>query len=571
MKFLFRIVLLFSIVLTGCNKDDEFYAVAKPIITFDHENGIYEVNVGEELTLNPTVENGENAEYRWTLDDGTVICRERVWTSRWDEAGEYYALLSVTNAGGTAREEVRIDVIAKLPPSISLALPSTGLTIKTGTSYEFAPLFGNIDKNEALTVEWIVDGQKMGDEQTFTFTPTTQGTYNITVRATNSSGTSEKSFTVSVADSLPASIRFVPLSYFTADSVRYTVAGRSIGLQAIGENVSDDGYEWHVNGERLDCNQSYLSFTPSTADTYNIMVSNSGAQTTIKVVCMAEAAFRTYTSGMSDEATKVLEYVPAPGQFIGETSSIGGMTESISTRRQAEDWAFDRLSKHKFVSLGAWGGYIIAGFDHSIKNNRSGYDFAIMSNAISTSNEPGIVWVMQDVNGNGLADDEWYELRGSDFGGNAKSHAWSTTYYRPAGDCIAVQWIDLEGTRGQIDYLGDTHSQPSYYPKWIDATDYTLYGSRLAPRNTLDPATGFWSNPPFGWGYADNLGSDLIDGDTQSGAGQWIGFKISNAVLPDGASVNLNHIDFIKVQTGVMASSGRLGELSTEILAIRDL
>jgi len=571
MKFLIRIVLLFTVILMGCNKDDEFDAVAKPIILFDHEDGIYEVNVGDELTLNPTVENGEDAEYRWTLDDGTVICHERVWTSRWNEAGEYYALLSVTNAGGTAREEIRIDVIAKLPPSISLALPSTGLTIQTGTAYEFAPLFGNVGKNETLTVEWIIDGQMMSDEQTFTFTPTAQGTYNIIVRATNSSGTSEKSFMVYVADLLPASIRFMPLSYFTDDSVRYTVPGRAIGLQAIGENVSDDGYVWRVNSEKINCSQSYLSFTPSIVGTYNITVSNGGAQTTINVVCMTEAAMRPHASGLSDEISKVLEYVPAPGQFIGETNSVGGMTENIRTRQQAEAWAFDRLTKHKFVSLGAWGGYLIAGFDHSIKNNQNGNDFAIMSNAISTSNEPGIVWVMQDVNGNGLADDEWYELRGSDFDENATSHAWSTTYYRPAGDYLAVQWIDLKGTSGLIDYLGGTHIQPSYYPTWIDATDYTLYGSRLAPRNTVDPVTGNWSNLPFEWGYADNLGNDLIDGDTQSGTGQWIGFKISNAVLPNGASVSLDHIDFIKVQTGVMASSGRLGELSTEILAIRDL
>ena len=42
--------------------------------------------------------------------------------------------------------------------------------------------------------------------------------------------------------------------------------------------------------------------------------------------------------------------------------------------------------------------------------------FAIQGNAFDSSNEPGIVWVMQDVNGNGLPDDEWYELRGSETG-----------------------------------------------------------------------------------------------------------------------------------------------------------
>lgn len=45
-----------------------------------------------------------------------------------------------------------------------------------------------------------------------------------------------------------------------------------------------------------------------------------------------------------------------------------------------------------------------------------GYDFAIEGNAFDGSSEPGIVWVMQDVNGNGLPDDTWYQLKGSEYG-----------------------------------------------------------------------------------------------------------------------------------------------------------
>jgi hypothetical protein len=80
-----------------------------------------------------------------------------------------------------------------------------------------------------------------------------------------------------------------------------------------------------------------------------------------------------------------------------------------------------------------------------------------------------------------------------------------------------------------------------------------------------------WSNNPFDWGYADNLGSDFISGDTHGGAGTWIGFKIANAVLPNGAPVDLDYIDFVKIQTGVMTQSDNLGELSTEVLGIKIL
>ena len=62
-----------------------------------------------------------------------------------------------------------------------------------------------------------------------------------------------------------------------------------------------------------------------------------------------------------------------------------------------------------WVSLGGFGGYIVVGFDHSIDNSGD-YDLGILGNSFSGSSEPGIVWVMQDENGNGLPDDTWYEL-----------------------------------------------------------------------------------------------------------------------------------------------------------------
>ena len=69
-----------------------FTAGDKPVISFDHEDGIYSVKLGDELTLAPDVKNGDGAEYIWTLDDGTVVCQQPVWTHTWNKAGEHYVL-----------------------------------------------------------------------------------------------------------------------------------------------------------------------------------------------------------------------------------------------------------------------------------------------------------------------------------------------------------------------------------------------------------------------------------------------------------------------------------------------
>ena len=105
-----------------------------------------------------------------------------------------------------------------------------------------------------------------------------------------------------------------------------------------------------------------------------------------------------------------------------------------------------------------------------------------------------------------------------------------------------------------------------------DGESYTLRGTRLPAQTRLDPATGYWANDPYGWGYADNVGSDDLGGaDAATGDGQCCGFRIANAIRPDGTPIELQYIDFVKVQVGVNAKSGPLGEVSTEVFSFRDL
>lgn len=273
------------------------------------------------------------------------------------------------------------------------------------------------------------------------------------------------------------------------------------------------------------------------------------------------------TSESSNTQDSVYEYTPAPGQFIGETST-GGFSGNEKTAKDAVSYATERLAKKKFVSLGGFGGYIVVGFDHSIEATTNTYDFAIRGNAYEGSSEPGIVWVMQDSNGNGKPDDTWYELKGSENDSTSTFKNYSVTYTRPSKAGQSVSWTDSKGKSGQIDYLSEYHTQDYYYPTWITADSYTLTSTCLKARNTEDDS-GQWTNATYKWGYVDNYGSDNI---TISGEdGQWNGFSISNAIKTDGTAAHLKFIDFIKVQTGVNAKSGWIGEISTEVYSFIDL
>ena len=290
--------------------------------------------------------------------------------------------------------------------------------------------------------------------------------------------------------------------------------------------------------------------------------------------------YRPATLESSPFSNKVYEYTPAPGQFINETKT-GGFDGTQTTPEAAVAFAEARMSETNqkgepspnYVSLGGFGGYIVVGFDHSIDNS-GGYDLAILGNSFSGSSEPGIVWVMQDENGNGLPDDTWYELAGSETGKAETIQNYAVTYYRPTAPYMPVQWSDNLGNTGEIDFLLAYHRQEYYYPLWITEDSYTLIGTCLKARNFDASNNGtYWVNAEYDWGYADNFSSidRLTDGDNANAEANANHFKISNAIDVEGRPVNLEFIDFVKVQCAVNGKSGWLGEISTEVFGFKDL
>lgn len=264
---------------------------------------------------------------------------------------------------------------------------------------------------------------------------------------------------------------------------------------------------------------------------------------------------------------RVIEYMPGPGQFIN--SSVVGFDGTEHSGDAALRYADRRLhdpdrSRRGMITLGGFGGYVVVGFDHSIQaaGSYGGYDFSITCNQFSGSSEPGVVWVMPDVNGNGKPDDgEWYELVGAYYAESQRDYA--VTYFRPQNAEDPVKWRDSEGQEGEIERVS-AHLQ-DYFPAWIGQESYTLSGTLLPDRSGTLP-DGRFTTGDYGWGYADNWGSDMAESPKQKNF-----FRISDAVDREGNAAGLKYIDFIKVQTGVNIQGGAgVGELSTEVSAFRD-
>lgn len=336
---------------------------------------------------------------------------------------------------------------------------------------------------------------------------------------------------------------FAGPSYFYRSTTRYTFAGRPVFLTPV---IKGDSYAWSVDGVKADCTAPTFKFTPDAPGEYNVSVTiDDDVRGDVKVVCVDQTERQGYKPGTAT-MLYVYEYVPAPGQFINENMPEMSPTDAIR-------WAEGRMGKGEFVSLGGFGGYIIVGFRHSIG------DFKIKGNAFSNaggaSNEPGIVYVMQDINCNGLPDDEWYELRASETDTETTVQDYAVTYYRPESPNSSVKWVDNFENEGEIAYMEAFHKQESYYPSWISDDSYTLRGTKVAVRTERNEA-GQWFSYPLSSGYADNVGSN---NET---------FYVSDAMLADQSPADLMYIDFIKIQTGATGQCGILGEISTEVVSI---
>ena len=557
------LLLITFVALTACNIDEEFFA---PKITLDNETGIYTVKYGREIVITPKYEHVENATYTWTME-GEVIGTSPSLSFSQEKVGEYFVTITVATEYGSDEVEIRIDVVELEIPTVSIA-GNKKMTVAVGTE---VPLKATVRETSLPTkFAWTVNEKVVSNAHDYTFIAKEIGDYVINATATNDDGYHSDMVEVEVlnAEDIPFTWEFEKYSY-------HTVVGRKLLIKPLPSNdIYDVEYSWKVEEiSGLTGEDSQFVFVADNSGVYHINAEATSSDDenlittshTFVVTVYDEKEFYRPKSGASQaDWNRVFEYTPAPGQFINELKT-GGFDASHTTPEAAVTYAENRLGEANWISLGGFGGYVIVGFDHSINNTRT-YDLGIIGNAFDGSSEPGIVWVMQDENGNGFPDDTWYELAGSETGKFETYRDYAVTYYRPTGTGMPVQWTDNYGNNGEIDYLAQFHDQDYYYPLWIGTDSYTLTGTRLETRNYDQSGNGsYWIQPHYDWGYADNFSP--LDFNSSDKANL---FNISNAIDFEGNPVNLNHIDFVKVQCAVNAKSGWLGELSTEVCGFYD-
>lgn len=556
------IALAVLLMLAACSKEEGATPLppSPPVIVLDSPTSVYTTKVGREIEICPAYENAGEATFAWTLD-GRLIGEEPTLRFSSDVKGSYYILLTVVNAGGEASEELRIDVADLALPTLLLPDADKGFTIVLGASLVLEP---TITSQTEVTCSWTVDGEEVSTDATYTFVGEKCGDYTVGLTVRNEDGECSISFPVGVRS--PEEIDF---SWSFEQEVYNVSKGRTIRLRAIEiEHAFEAEYRWTVDGKEVQRSGSpELAFEAVEEGTHAVRLTMRNDYLTVSHeltvnVCPPEGTYRRSTTG-AVASNRVYEFLPAPGQFVNEDYEAATMAEACA-------WAEERLAQTAYVSLGGFGGYIVVGFDHSILND-GGYNIAVTGNSFDGSSEPGIVWVMQDENGDGLPNDTWYELKGSEYGKPETLSDYAVTYYRPAENDGTIPWRDNVGGSGAIEQ--NSFHRQCYYPIWMEADSYTLRGVCLKSRSYDQSGNGtYWVNPAFDWGYADNFSSiDRLTDDGNAAADPTDNhFKISHAVRFDGAPADLAYIDFVKIQTAVNQQCGRIGEVSTEVFEVKD-
>jgi len=288
-------------------------------------------------------------------------------------------------------------------------------------------------------------------------------------------------------------------------------------------------------------------------------------------------------------ATKVVEFVPAPGQFVNRPE-FNNPLRALGAPSGGGTFDADNSS---IVSLGGFGGSITLAFDHTVKDdplNPLGLDAIVFSNAVWSGGDPevhfgelAVIEIAYDENNNGQPDaGEWYLIPGSHLDDPPSrfriqmwdSHVNDVTFPPASASWIPSGYFGTWATAGfrlpeslitQFEIFNPS-SDAAVEGIWgyAEYTPTLLLGDFDADNRindlTISPAE-FYTVPddPFGVGISPGSGG----GDA---------FDIAWAIDPfTGAAAELPGFDFIRVSNGFHYTFGIFGEFSAEIDAVADV
>lgn len=450
-----------------------------------------------------------------------------------------------------------------------------------GDEIKITPIISGIVNPE---YQWLISGEVISTEEALVYTQDKVGEYPVRLTVGSSKQQVHKDFVIKVMETDLLLTMEVEANKTILIEPELKVNGEMTYLWSV-ESAPSKLYSLAADGQNA-------TFIASVAGEYKVNLTYTVNERSY--LCVAVISVKESSSTLSAYITKVLDFMPAVGQFTNELPKY----ETGDTQAKMNERVLKIIGNNNkgMITLGGFGGYVVVGFDHTIMNVEGKRDFRVIANAFySAANpdtnapeggscEPGVIVVAYDANKNGVPDDnEWYEIAGSSHvdptkelwyskalaaGNDVKTYFnYEITYHRPAAEPTTaedkLQYIRWEDNQGQSGYKvkNQFHNQP-YFPQWATGNTITFKGTCL-PQNAVDESGqgSYYVLYKYIYGYADN------ETNTKDEAS----IDIDWAINDKRQKVKLPGVDFVKIYTGVNQENGWLGECSTEITSVEDL
>ena len=160
-------------------------ALEAPCITLIEPVGGFTVAADAELTIAPTVENGQTARFRWTID-GETVGEAAEYLFRRHECGDYEVTFSAANDDGEDSVSFTVKVLSPEQMPFSWEFPQTVYNVALGRTIRLKG-WNPVNAFDAEYI-WEVDGteRQRGAQLEYRFEALEEGPHEVTVTMRNS-------------------------------------------------------------------------------------------------------------------------------------------------------------------------------------------------------------------------------------------------------------------------------------------------------------------------------------------------------------------------------------------------
>ena len=173
------------VLISSCNKEEVIETTPPPVIILDSLQGIYMVKQSRPLLIAPQYKYVQDATYSW-ICASEQLSNKPTCEFMSDSLGTFFITITVTTKHGTASEEIKVEVVEKEIPEVSLAGAEKGFMILKNTGLSLTPSVR--ETSLPVTYLWKVEGKEVSDSLSYTFSSDEEKEYQLSFKAENEDG-----------------------------------------------------------------------------------------------------------------------------------------------------------------------------------------------------------------------------------------------------------------------------------------------------------------------------------------------------------------------------------------------